>query len=135
MPRIVIAIGAILAACGAAAGQPCGEEWPDAAAVETSGYTLKFRTRPAKIRIGQHFAIEMLVCPREGAALPRTVGVDAFMPEHRHGMNYRPVVKALGPGRFQADGLMLHMPGRWEFRFDVERQGRTERLTRDVVLK
>jgi cytochrome c peroxidase len=41
------------------------------------------------------------------------------MPEHRHGMNYAPEVKPLGPGRWRAEGLMFHMPGKWEFVFEV----------------
>ena len=41
------------------------------------------------------------------------------MPDHRHGMNYTPAIRALGSGRFRAEGLLLHMPGRWEFVFRV----------------
>jgi cytochrome c peroxidase len=50
------------------------------------------------------------------------------MPEHRHGMNYAPAVKALGPGRWRAEGLMFHMPGRWELTFEVTAGGATDRL-------
>jgi hypothetical protein len=49
--------------------------------------------------------------------------VDAQMPEHRHGMNYRPTVSATGNGRYVAEGLLFHMPSRWQLRFDVERDG------------
>jgi hypothetical protein len=41
------------------------------------------------------------------------------MPEHRHGMNYKPGIRPVGAGRFRAEGLMFHMPGRWEFVFDL----------------
>jgi len=34
-----------------------------------------------------------------------------------------------------AEGLLFHMPGRWQLLFDVERGGRTERLEADVVLE
>ncbi|HEV8109104.1 MAG TPA: cytochrome-c peroxidase, partial [Burkholderiales bacterium] len=50
------------------------------------------------------------------------------MPEHRHGMNYAPTVKALAPGRWRAEGLMFHMPGRWELVFEVTANGATDRL-------
>ena len=56
------------------------------------------------------------------------------MPEHRHGMNYAPEVKPLGPGRWRAEGLMLHMPGKWEFVFEVRAAGTTDRLARDFLL-
>jgi hypothetical protein len=50
-------------------------------------------------------------------------------------MNYRPSLKALGEGRWRADGLMFHMAGRWELIFDVEAGARRERLVDSVVLK
>jgi len=52
------------------------------------------------------------------------------MPEHRHGMNYRPEVKPLAPGRWRAEGLLFHMPGKWEFVFVVD----GERMTSALVL-
>jgi hypothetical protein len=54
--------------------------------------------------------------------------VDATMPEHRHGMNYRPVVSARSAA-YRAEGMLFHMPGRWDVTFDVEGNGRSERLT------
>lgn len=87
--------------------------------VESLLYTLVYRTQPERISVGQHFAVDLAVCAKGAKALPGTVGVDAWMPEHRHGMNYKAGIRSLGAGRFRAEGLMLHMPGRWEFVFDV----------------
>jgi cytochrome c peroxidase len=39
-------------------------------------------------------------------------------------------VKRVGPGRWQAAGLMFHMPGKWELVFFVE----GERMTRELVV-
>jgi hypothetical protein len=82
--------------------------------------------------LGRHFTVEAIVC----AAPPPAVlsAVDADMPEHRHGMNYRPVLTTTAPGRYVADGLMFHMPGRWRLLFDVERAGRRARLASDVLI-
>jgi hypothetical protein len=82
----------------------------------------------APIAVGRHFAIDVMVCPAD-AVLAR---VDATMPEHRHGMNYRPSVTPQGAGRWRAEGLMFHMPGVWELRLDVQAAGRTEQL-RDTI--
>jgi hypothetical protein len=57
------------------------------------------------------------------------------MPEHRHGMNYRPSVKPLGDGRWRVEGLMFHMPGRWELQLDVRADGRSERLLDTITLR
>ena len=82
------------------------------------------------IVVGRHFVVEVQVCPAD-ATLTR---VDATMPEHRHGMNYRPSLQPLGGGRWRAEGLMFHMAGRWELRLDVDAGGRTERLRESVML-
>lgn len=92
---------------------------------------LAWRVDGAPITIGRHFVVDVRVCPAD-ATLQR---VDATMPEHRHGMNYRPGLKALGGGRWRAEGLMFHMAGRWELRFDVEAGGRVEQLRESVTLQ
>ena len=78
--------------------------------------------------VGKLFAVVVKVCPAD-ATLTR---VDATMPEHRHGMNYRPSIQQLGPGLWRAEGLMFHMPGLWEMRLDVQSGGATTTL-RDPV--
>jgi hypothetical protein len=50
-------------------------------------------------------------------------------------MNYRAVVVPRGNGRYVAEGLLFHMPGRWQLVFDVASGAGTERLVRDVVLE
>jgi hypothetical protein len=101
--------------------------------VESAGIVVVFRTLPPAIEIGRHFTLEVLVCA-EGPA-PVLARVDAEMPEHRHGMNYRPTLDAKGAGRYVAEGFLFHMPGRWQLSFDVERGGRRTRLTTDVLLE
>ena len=63
------------------------------------------------------------------------LAVDAIMPEHKHGMNYRPTVVPGKDGRYRAEGFLFHMPGRWEVNFDVRSGGGNERLSHDIILK
>jgi cytochrome c peroxidase len=93
--------------------------------LESPRFVLAFR--PESISVAQHFAVEIGVCAKS-AAKPELVKVDAHMPQHRHGMNYAPEVKPLGPGRWRAEGLMFHMPGKWEFVFEIRSAGTTDRL-------
>ena len=112
------------ATSGAACGCPAREQ-----RVESPHHVVLYRAQPAP-RVGEHFALEFTVCPA-----PEAVRVDATMPEHRHGMNYRPTVTAQGGGRYRAQGLMFHMAGRWELVFEVRSGGATERLAQSLKLE
>jgi hypothetical protein len=124
----VLAGASMLAVCPQAWG--CGEALRGPTSrIESARYELVFAAMPEPIAAGKHFSLDIAVCSRAGAEMPKTLRVDATMPEHRHGMNYLPVVVSRGPGRYRADGLMFHMPGRWDVYFDVVTSAGSERLT------
>ena len=85
---------------------------------------------PETIAVGQPFALLVTLCPAHAQLLR----VDATMPEHRHGMNYRASVEALGEGRWRVEGLLWHMRGRWDLTLDVREQGVEYRLRQSVDL-
>ena len=93
--------------------------------LESPRFVLAFR--PESISVAQHFALEIAACAKS-AAKPEQIKVDAHMPEHRHGMNYAPAVRQTAPGRWRAEGLMFHMPGKWEFVFELRADGKTDRM-------
>ena len=93
--------------------------------LESPRFVLAFK--PDAIAVSQHFSLDIAVCAKSAAPI-ESLKVDAQMPEHRHGMNYSPAVKQTGPGRWRAEGLMFHMPGKWEFAFEVRADGKTDRL-------
>ena len=130
-----VAVAATLGTA-AAAVQACElpADFVPMARAESRAFVVAFRPVPAPIVVGKHFAVDAVACAKDGAA-PTALRVDAQMPEHRHGMNYRAKVTPQGAGRWRADGLLFHMPGRWQFVFDVERGPERERLTRDHVVE
>ena len=97
-------------------------------------YLMAFRPDPLRIEVGEPFALVLNACTKAGDPA-ELLAVDASMPEHRHFMNYRPSIVANGDGRFRAEGLLFHMPGRWEITFDVRSGEECERLTHDIILK
>jgi hypothetical protein len=131
--RQLAAAGAAIAA-GAASADGCGEGLlnpPARRSVSGEGVTIAFAPHPAPVPVGRHFTLDLVVCP----APPAAPAVDAEMPAHRHGMNYRARVERVGPvdqGRYRATGMMFHMPGRWRYLFDVVSGGQRQRLAYDV---
>ena len=101
------------------------------AALRAGDVQLSWQVEGQAIGVGHMFALQAQVCP----ATARLDRVDAAMPEHQHGMNYRPRLVDLGAGRWRAEGLMFHMAGRWELHFDVvEADGHPARLRDSVTL-
>jgi hypothetical protein len=123
---------ALLFAFAAVAGAAQACDLPGGAAqkIQSGHYQVLYRTQPAPLKVGQHFSVEFAVCPT-----PESVRIDAQMPEHRHGMNYRPTVTATGEGRYRADGLMLHMAGKWELVFEVRAKDSVERVVQVIRLE
>jgi hypothetical protein len=130
-------VGALATAAGGAFGaDDCGAALmsPKPALAQTDGARIAFVPRSLPVPVGRHFDIDFVVCdvtPRSGT----NVAVDADMPAHRHGMNYRTRVETLPSGVFRAHGLMFHMPGTWRLIFDVPLEGRTLRLTREIEVQ
>jgi hypothetical protein len=98
--------------------------------IEMDGVVVLYRTRPETIHVAQHFALDVIICGKDA----RELSIDAVMPNHRHGMNYRPRVTASGEGRYLVEGMLFHMPGKWRFFFDVPASDRTRRLWQDIEI-
>ena len=129
-----LALAASLAGAGAACAA-CPPLAADGAQLRQGAMLLAWRTEPAVLRVGQPFSVFVQLCPTEAILLR----VDANMPEHRHGMNYKTSLHPLGDGRWRVDGLLWHMAGRWEMRWDVrskpEPAGAADTVRTSVVLQ
>jgi hypothetical protein len=124
-------VAAALSVALGALGAECGTELnaKQVFFAEGDGGSVAFAMRPTPAPVGKHFDIDFVVCSSPPLRRDATIGVDADMPAHRHGMNYRATVTVLSPGIYRASGLMFHMPGRWRVFFDLPLADRTLRLT------
>ncbi|MEO8753901.1 MAG: hypothetical protein ABI624_14625 [Casimicrobiaceae bacterium] len=135
-PAHCAALAAAWLAASAVAAQSCGDALVGVRRiVENSHYIVAYVTQPDPIVAGNHFVVDFAVCPRESAKLPQSVRVDANMPDHKHGMNYRPGVTVIRAGTYRAEGLLFHMPGRWDLTFDVVAGNTTERLASTIRIE
>ncbi len=90
----------------------------------------RWTTEPARLQVGEPFVLTVWLCP----ARAQLAGVDATMPDHRHGMNYRPGISQAGQGQWRVEALLWHMSGRWELTLDTLLDGVPRRLTQSVTL-
>jgi hypothetical protein len=121
MTRLLLVIGVLLPGLPSAGAEGiCDGESVAASRAELDGYVASFSTDPEEIPIGDHFTVSVSVCRPGGGTFEGSLVVDADMPSHGHGMNYRPEVRELAAGRFQAEGFLFHMPGEWRFLFTLD---------------
>ena len=115
----------------------CGEQLTTGTRQQAAGggYQLAWVANAWPVPVGRHFSIDFVLCAPPGAAVPAGVRVDADMPAHRHGMNYRATVTPMGGGQFKAEGLMFHMAGRWRVIFDIEDAAPPVRITHEVLVQ
>ena len=97
-------------------------------------YMIAFRPDPIRIEVGAPFSLVLNICTKKNEPA-ELVSIEATMPEHKHGMNYKPTITAGADGRYRADGFVFHMPGRWELNFDVRSGAEIEKLSHDILLK
>lgn len=107
--------------------------------VVTANGTFKvgilFETLP--IPLNQTFGFELRLSgqPIEGQDNPFSISVDARMPQHRHGMVRQPTLTPVSERVYRVDGMLFHMPGRWEIYVDVTVGYTTERGVLVMVLE
>ena len=126
-PALAAALALVLAAGRAeACDRPGG--WTGGARIDGGIWTAWWRPEPAPIPVGAHFSVRFRLCgPPAGR-----IRVRGWMPDHRHGMNYRPAVTLDGPSG-AAEGLLFHMPGRWQLILDVRGAAGREKLVAETV--
>ncbi|MBD8874732.1 hypothetical protein [Roseibium polysiphoniae] len=124
-----VAMAALLSVAPALAD--CGDE--TGLLIKGDTAVLHATPPPSALEVGEPFALTLEIC--EAAAGMEVIRLNARMPAHGHGMNYEPELSRLDDGRYLAEGMLLHMPGEWEFVVDVRSSDQSERLTAAVDLK
>lgn len=122
---------ALILAAAPALASACPPSAADGRLLAGDGVQAAWRVEGGALPLAQPFAILVRACPPQA----ELVAVDASMPAHRHGMNYRPSLHALGDGRWRVEGLLFHMPGAWELRLDLRLGGRVQALRAPVDLR
>lgn len=82
--------------------------------------------------ISQPTGLELVVC---GAGDITGLVVDAWMPSHRHGMNYEPEIAILDEGRYAVTNMVYHMPGLWQLKVMLRSGTRKAAYVLDIPIR
>jgi Amidohydrolase len=96
----------------------------------------------ATMKNGQFFEVKVRVDPDlitnvAATSLPATASLkfDAWMPDHRHGMNYKPKIEQTASNEWRISGLLFHMPGKWQYRIAATSGTVTDSINIDTVIQ
>jgi hypothetical protein len=84
--------------------------------------------------VAKHFAMQFRFCRDDQPYQVDRFKLDASMPAHSHGMNYRASILPRDEGLFEAQGLMFHMPGKWQLRLDFTLEGEAGQVRLDYLV-
>ena len=92
----------------------------------------------SNITVSQPFSAIVHACGDFVAEAPE-LDIDMSMPVHGHGMNYDPEISLVSvdanEAAFKVDGLVLHMPGAWEWNVTVGDAEHRESFTQSLQLQ
>ncbi|MEM9355798.1 MAG: hypothetical protein AAGB04_06275 [Pseudomonadota bacterium] len=101
---------------------------------QSTGLSARIAITPETVPVGSPFSATVVICGAKGDPVERFT-IDATMPRHRHGMNYKPKIVSGGDAAYKATGLFFHMPGLWRFEVIVQAPKKRQRFTYDVNAK
>jgi hypothetical protein len=133
LPPLLLA--ALAGTAPALAEGVCPSEGQGFQRLRSADAEVAYRWEPAELKVGQFFEAEVVACRAPGPEPVGEIAIDAAMPAHGHGMNYRPAAKRTGAGHYRFTGLMLHMPGTWQITFDLVQGTKRTRLAYEVKLR
>jgi len=109
---------------------------PGGTSIEQDDFTVRIEPQSA-IEVSQPFTAIVSLCGENSRNTAITL--DARMPAHGHGMNYSPehtaVDQSSDVNQVQVDGLVMHMPGNWQWVVELQTNGEKKTLTKDFKVQ
>lgn len=101
---------------------PCTEQpAPGVISLEAGDLSIYLHS-PDDIVVSRAFPVTLAVCGDTASEVE--ISLDATMPKHGHGMNYQPehtiVASEANNKMIDVNGLVLHMPGEWQWAVNVK---------------
>jgi len=94
-------------------------------------------TSESKLTVSESLTLIVKVCG--DVSTIENLALDASMPMHGHGTNYTPTVTLIetieSSSTYRVEGLVLHMPGHWQWDMEIKSETGTESLTTKFMLQ
>ncbi|MFW5966902.1 MAG: cytochrome-c peroxidase [Persicimonas sp.] len=106
------------------------EELPRVVESEFGTYHVRFSPSVDPVPFNEFFELSVEVFEDEDLEEPAEdvdLEFDARVEELNGRLPTAPTVESIGGGEFEVEGVMLHVPRRWELRFEFDEDGLTER--------
>ena len=97
-------------------------------------WTMRIQLNPKDVPLNKPFDAVVTVCSQTGK-FPSRLTIDATMPAHKHGMNYKPKTSKLDNRTFKAENLLFHMPGSWRLEVTAYTNENAYRFSQVVNLR
>lgn len=132
---LLLFLGSLGAGHSSQANEMCGSE----SGIQLSGskdapWTIRIQVNPKTIPLNAPFDATVTICS-QSERLPTRLVVDATMPAHKHGMNYKVTAASVDDRTYGVNNLLFHMPGVWRLEVTAYDNGRPHRFTHDVELQ
>ncbi len=112
------------------------DEAQDSAFLESDNYRAIIVTS-SPVQVSESVSATVIVCGEMGDV--QSIELDASMPAHGHGTNYTPEISVLEisdtVGKYQVDGLVMHMPGTWQWDMNIISSNGRETLKHEFILR
>ena len=104
------------------------DESPELTVLTAGGWTIHVDTSIDPLRINEMHSWQISVIDSQSKPVAMaSVSIEGGMPEHNHGLPTQPrVTSEISPGTYLLQGVRFHMPGRWEIKFAISRDGHQE---------
>lgn len=136
LQRLAIAAALSIVWSSAAQAACVPARGPYAATAPSSGGRFTATISSSDVMLNQATRLAIKVAKADGTPLAptATVQVRLLMLAHGHGMTTRPFLKRVAADAFEADGILLHMPGEWTLFLDIAEGPVTEKIMTCLVV-
>lgn len=125
--RIFAGIALLAATTSSAAACTIPDGWTMMQVEHTHSSKIALELPPTPVKIGEPFSIDFLVCADPQPSIGN-IRLDATMPAHKHGMNYKPEIVEVADNIYRGSGMFFHMPGEWQISVELLIDGESRRF-------